>query len=66
MVLKKNGSVLATGWNEHGQLGDGTKTDRNKFVEMVLPGRWGWARVRVKFRARAMWNHTQRSKVGDG
>ena len=29
MALKQDGSVWATGWNNYGQLGDGTKTDRS-------------------------------------
>ena len=37
MVLKKDGTVWATGWNKYGQFGDGTKLDKRKFVK-VLPG----------------------------
>ena len=35
MVMKRDGSVWATGWNNFGQLGDGTKTDRSTFVEVI-------------------------------
>ena len=38
MVLKQDGSVFATGDNEHGQLGDGTKTNRLRFVKVVESG----------------------------
>ena len=37
MMLKHDGSVYATGDNEHGQLGDGTKNNRLTFV-MVESG----------------------------
>ena len=36
MVLKQDGSVWTTGWNIHGQLGDGSKTDRDHFVQVIL------------------------------
>ena len=35
MVLKKDGSVWTTGRNNYGQLGDGSKDDRNSFVEVI-------------------------------
>ena len=44
MVLKQDGTVWATGDNAYGQLGNGTKTDRNKkpyrltFVKVVPSG----------------------------
>ena len=34
MVLQKDGTVWATGWNEYGQLGDGTTTDKLSFVQV--------------------------------
>ena len=34
MMLKTDGTVLATGWNEYGQLGDGTLTNKLSFVEV--------------------------------
>ena len=40
MVLKKDGTVWATGWNDDGQLGDGTTNSKRKFVK-VLPGQLG-------------------------
>ena len=36
MVLKNDGTLWATGANEYGQLGDGSKTTRKTFVR-VLP-----------------------------
>ena len=36
MALKEDGSVWGTGWNEFGQLGDGTTTDRSHYVQVVL------------------------------
>ena len=35
LVLKQDGSVWATGWNEYGQLGDGSTSDRTKYIEVV-------------------------------
>ena len=35
MVLKQDGSVWGTGSNEDGQLGDGSKTSRNSFVQVA-------------------------------
>ena len=35
LALKEDGSVWATGWNGNGQLGDGTTTNRNTFVEVA-------------------------------
>ena len=34
MVLMEGGRVWATGWNKHGQLGDGTTIDRSTFVKV--------------------------------
>ena len=34
MVLKTDRTVWATGWNKYGQLGDGTTTDKNTFVNV--------------------------------
>ena len=38
MVLKTDSSLWVTGWNTHGELGDGTKTQRDSFVEVVPSG----------------------------
>ena len=38
MVLKQDGSVWATGWNEYGQLGDGSNIDRINYVQVVCGG----------------------------
>ena len=35
LVLKTNGTVWATGRNNFGQLGDGTRTDKNIFVRVI-------------------------------
>lgn len=34
LALRSDGSVLAWGWNESGQLGDGTRTDRGRPVSV--------------------------------
>ena len=34
MVLKTDGTVWATGWNEYGQLGDRTKVEKETFVKV--------------------------------
>ena len=38
IVLKQDGSVWAAGRNHHGQLGDGSVSDRNRFVKVVSDG----------------------------
>ncbi len=38
LVLKNDGTVLATGWNAYGQLGDGSNTDKNTFA--IVIGTW--------------------------
>ena len=38
MVLKKDGSVWATGHNDYGQLGDGTTIDRWGFIQVMAEG----------------------------
>ena len=38
MMVKQDGSVWATGSNIHGQLGDGSTTDRNSFVKVKSSG----------------------------
>jgi alpha-tubulin suppressor-like RCC1 family protein len=38
MLLKKDGTVWATGENYQGQLGDGTKTWRWTYMKVVLAG----------------------------
>ena len=38
LVLKTDNSVWTTGDNSFGQLGDGKKTNRNTFVEVVQGG----------------------------
>ena len=34
MVLKTDGTVWVTGWNQYGQLGDGTKISKRSFTEV--------------------------------
>ena len=34
MVLKGDGTVWATGYNGAGQLGDGTTSDKSRYVEV--------------------------------
>ena len=43
MVLKGDGTVWATGLNQHGELGDGTTSRKSSFVE-VFRGQWGRGR----------------------
>ena len=38
MLMKKDGTVWATGKNENGQLGDGTRTNRLSFVKSAIKG----------------------------
>ena len=38
IVLKKDGSVWATGYNKYGQLGDGSETNRQVFVQVISGG----------------------------
>ena len=41
MVLKRDGTVWATGWNNWGQLGDGTRISKTTFVKVVSSGQCG-------------------------
>ena len=41
MLLKQDGSVWATGYNANGELGDGTLSNRNTFVQVVSSGQCG-------------------------
>ena len=36
-VLKEDGSVHASGYNHHGDLGDSSSTHRYKFIQVVGP-----------------------------
>jgi len=38
MVIKQDGSLWATGYNNYGQLGDGTKVDKKVFVKVIDAG----------------------------
>ena len=38
LLLRKDGSVWATGKNDHGQLGDGTMISKKVFVKVVSSG----------------------------
>ena len=38
MVLKRDGSVWTTGWNEYGQLGDGSTVDKTNYVKVFSSG----------------------------
>ena len=38
MTLKSDGSVWATGYNEYGQLGDGSNADKNQFAQIISDG----------------------------
>ena len=38
LIIKQDSSVWATGFNKHGQLGDGSTTDKNIFVKVVSSG----------------------------
>ena len=38
MVLLQDGSVWATGSNKHGQLGIGSRADRDNFVQVLVGG----------------------------
>ena len=39
LVLGRDGTVWVTGSNEYGQLGDGSRTPKTKFVRMISHGR---------------------------
>ena len=38
MMVKQDGSVWATGYNEYGQRGDGSTTSSNIFVKVISDG----------------------------
>ena len=47
IVLREDGSVWTTGYNNHGQLGDGTNTNKNLFEIVQSSGQWGTMRVAI-------------------
>ena len=72
IVLKLDGSVWCTGRNIHGQLGDGSSTDRDSFVQ-VIPSHAktvtaGAKHSLVVMRDGSMWatGFNQHGQLGDG
>ena len=44
IVVTTDGDVWTTGANNYGQLGDGTRTDKNRFTKVVgIVGTWDMA-----------------------
>lgn len=44
-ILKSNGSVWCTGWNNFGQLADGTVTNKNQFTATIGQGTSGVSKI---------------------
>ena len=73
IAVKKDGSVWGAGYNGYGQLGDGTKTNRNKFVKSniesgaVYVSAAGHSSVVLKDDG-SLWaaGHNQFGTLGDG
>ena len=72
MVLKQDGSVWATGLNEHGQLGDGSRNNRQRFSSVVSSGAQsvsagGWHSMVLK-QDGSVWTtgSNDKGQLGDG
>ena len=72
IVLTQDGSVWAAGRNYHGQLGDGSRTDRNHFVKVMSNGAadvtaGGYHSMVVK-KDGSIWatGHNGHGQLGDG
>ncbi len=80
LALRSDGTVWAWGWNNGGQLGDGTMTDSDVPVQVagltgviqIAAGGSSAMAVRVQFRRTAFvrtvwtWGHNEQGQLGDG
>ena len=71
-AIKQDGSLWCWGWNQYGQVGDGTNTDRNTPVQ-IMPGgviavSAGWAHTCAIKQDGSLWcwGWNQYGQVGDG
>ena len=71
-MLKEDGSVWTTGWNEDGQVGDGTITDKSEFNQVIDKGAVaiaaGHGHSMVMKKDGSVWatGHNDKGQLGDG
>ena len=57
MVLAHDGSMWTTGWNVHGQFGDGSTTSTIAFFRVLQVGNGGRRMIRSTIHCENAWHH---------
>ncbi len=73
LAMKSDGTVWAWGWNEHGQLGDGTNTNRKTPVQVsdltdvdAVAGGWAHSLALTSDGTVRAWGDNSDGELGDG